>query len=419
MDTALHGERIRIEHIPLAQVVLWDRNPKAHDIGNITESIRRYGFQDPPKFDAALEALVYGNGRSHCLRMMQKAKEDVPRGILVDDAGAWYVPVKFGLDLESKRTAEAFAIDHNNLTMAGNFEVWETAKIWDEESYAALLEEMANEDVFAVTVDGDDLDALLREFRDDEPPEDPGVQIDKAEELNETWQVKAGDLWEIPSQATPGKSHRLLCGDSTKAEDVERLMGGEKADAVVTDPPYGINHDTDYTRFSGGLSDSRSFEKPIYGDNLPFDPSALLEHKQVILWGANAYSNSLPCGSWLVWDKRQDGQEKLLSDGEVAWLNRGHGVYIFNHTWNGFVRESEHGKTLHPTQKPVALFEWCFTHLKNCDLVFDPYCGSGPIAVAAERTARICYGMEIEPKYCAVALERMAGMGLEPHRIEG
>lgn len=160
----LQGEQIRTEYVNLDHVVLWDENPKEHDIGSIVASIRRYGFRDPLAYDSTLRALVEGHGRSHALRMMREAGEDAPRGIATDSDGAWYVPVLFGVDAESEATAKAYAIDHNNLTMAGEFEVWDVAKIWDEEAYTALLQEMAASDVFPVTVDNDDLDALLREF---------------------------------------------------------------------------------------------------------------------------------------------------------------------------------------------------------------------------------------------------------------
>jgi len=163
MSDDLHGERITIEYIPLSQAVLWDENPKQHDIGKIVQSIRNYGFADPPKFDAGLGALVYGNGRTHALRMMKQGGEDPPRGILVDGEGNWLTPVKFGVDAGSLEAAKAFAIDHNNLTLGDAFEVWDVAKIWDEDAYTAMLQELATDDTLPVTVDGDDLDALLRE----------------------------------------------------------------------------------------------------------------------------------------------------------------------------------------------------------------------------------------------------------------
>jgi site-specific DNA-methyltransferase (adenine-specific)/modification methylase len=104
------------------------------------------------------------------------------------------------------------------------------------------------------------------------------------------------------------------------------------ADAVVTDPPYGIAHNTNYKRFTGGLSDHCNFETPIAGDDEPFDPSPFMRFKKVILWGANCFSDRLPMGTWLVWCKRRENQlGKFMSDCEVAWQKGGHGSYLFHH----------------------------------------------------------------------------------------
>ncbi len=297
---------------------------------------------------------------------------------------------------------------------------------YDRDALDSLLQQLqADDSAMSTVIEGDErLQAMLSEMAaehgltfGDEPEvtEDAGAQLDRAEELQEQWQVSTGDLWIIPSITGDGQ-HRLLCGDSTNADDVSRVMAGEKVDAVVTDPPYGINHDTNYTRFTGGEKRSRNFGSPIYGDDTEFDPSPFLNYSECLLWGANAYSNCLPLGSWLVWDKRHDGQDKLMSDGEVAFLNSGHGIYIFNHTWNGFLRDSERGKTLHPTQKPVELFKWCLEFIKS-QIVYDPYGGSGPIMAACEQLQRQCRMIEIAPKYCAVILQRMTDLGCTPERV--
>ncbi len=143
--------------------MLWDANPKTHDIGSLCESIVRYGFVDPPKFDAQLGAFVYGNGRTIALRMMRDQGNEPPRGILHDDDGHWYIPVKFGVDQASRDVARALAVDHNNLTLGGEFPVWDVAKMWDE-SYPDLLRLLAEAEALPVSVDGDDLDALLAEI---------------------------------------------------------------------------------------------------------------------------------------------------------------------------------------------------------------------------------------------------------------
>jgi hypothetical protein len=184
---------------------------------------------------------------------------------------------------------------------------------------------------------------------------------------------------------------------------------------LLTDPPYGIAHDTDYTRFTGGVAASFSSHAAIAGDATPFDPTPLLTlAPRVILWGANCYSDRLPQGSWLVWDKRAPGGAKnVMSDAEVAWFNQGHGVYCFSHTWDGFNRASERGTAYHPTQKPVALMRWVLSRWSQPgDLVLDTYAGSGPIAKAAMELGRQYVGIELEERYCEIAARRLSQMVL-------
>ena len=178
-------------------------------------------------------------------------------------------------------------------------------------------------------------------------------------------------------------------------------------DTVITDPPYGIDHDTEYN-FSGGSVLGNQYKR-IKGDDKPFDPSHLLNYRKVILWGANCYSDKLPQGSWLVWNKRQPkGNKNVMSDAEVAWMNTGHGVYIFDHIWDGFIRQSEKGENYHPTQKPVALMRWCIQKAKPQGVIVDPYFGSGSLLVAARDLGFQAIGIEAEIEYCRVAVSRLA-----------
>lgn len=209
-----------------------------------------------------------------------------------------------------------------------------------------------------------------------------------------------GDIWACGA-------HRVLCGDSTDAEAVARLLAGARVSACVTDPPYGVKWRTNYRqRFTGGLSDKRRNWPRVTGDAAPFNPEHLLGmgFKRLVLWGANCYSDRLPRGSWLVWDKRFKNGKAFLADAEVAWMNRGHGVYIHSLTQQGFVRPER--EIWHPTQKPIALLEWCLEKVGAGVTVYDPYCGSGTMLLACERTHRRCYGVEIEPGYVDVALHR-------------
>jgi hypothetical protein len=163
-ETEVTGQDLlELRYVPLSQAVLWDRNPKEHDIGGLTASIEKYGFRDPPAYDAALGAFVEGNGRIITLRMMHEQGHALPRGLAqVQDTGEWAVPVLFGVDAQSKAVAEAYAVDHNNLTMlGGEFAPWQVARMWRGDDYNALLQDLAQQSQLPVSVDGDDLDALL------------------------------------------------------------------------------------------------------------------------------------------------------------------------------------------------------------------------------------------------------------------
>ena len=117
-----------------------------------------------------------------------------------------------------------------------------------------------------------------------------------------------------------------------------------KADLLLSDPPYGVDNDCDYTRFTNGLHDNHNFHKGIPGDSEPFDPTPWLSYKKVVLWGANYYANKLPMGTWLVWLKKRDNQlGTFLSDCEIAFQKGGKGVFLYRHFWHGFDRASERG----------------------------------------------------------------------------
>jgi DNA modification methylase len=221
--------------------------------------------------------------------------------------------------------------------------------------------------------------------------------------------IVLGDLFEIGE-------HRLLCGDSTYSDAVAKLMNGEKADMVFTDPPYGISHSgkgiTAPTK-SGKIVEGNDFGE-ILGDgdvNAAIDSFnliySLLPDALHIWWGANYYSSVLPNGfGWLVWDKERVGD--TFSGAEIAFVNKGVKVDVFRHMWHGIAKASESGdKRLHPTQKPVALVEWCFNNYKAGNLVLDLFLGSGSTMVAAHQLKRKCFGMELDPKYCQVIVDRM------------
>lgn len=150
----------------------------------------------------------------------------------------------------------------------------------------------------------------------------------------------------------------------------------------------------------------------ITGDDKPFDPAHLLGLcPTAIIFGANHFASKLPDSScWLVWDKNMN-PDNSFSDAELMWTNmKGH-LRMYRHTWSGLVREGtrdvESLRRLHPTQKPVGLLEQVLRDFsKGGDVVVDPYLGSGSTLIVCERLGRVCFGMEIEPAYVQVAVER-------------
>lgn len=156
------GEKLELRYIPLSQAKRWDDNPKRHDIGALMKSITTYGFGDPPKFDAQLGGLVYGNGRTEALEQMRDAGHKPPRGIAQLEDGDWAVPVIFGVDAESRAAAVAFAVDHNNLTMlGGDFGFTDLVRMWDEDGLQRVLAEVPDAAELLVSFSAEDVDSLL------------------------------------------------------------------------------------------------------------------------------------------------------------------------------------------------------------------------------------------------------------------
>ena len=172
-DPGANGtEQLVLRYIDLDTVALWDENPKKHDVDGIINSIELYGFVDPPKFDGKLNngagGLVFGNGRSKCVKLLRERDPDkVPRGIIVQN-GIWYLPVLFGIDAESEEMAMGLALDHNNLTMAGgDFDHIEIAKMWDSTQYLAVLNMIRDNDIPLASISPENIDDLLASISGD------------------------------------------------------------------------------------------------------------------------------------------------------------------------------------------------------------------------------------------------------------
>ena len=215
--------------------------------------------------------------------------------------------------------------------------------------------------------------------------------------------IVLGDLIEIGE-------HRLLCGDSTDSDQVANLMNGEKADMVFTDPPYGINIGNQSQGKGGGVAKKIDYGVNEWDKQIPYDAInlSLSICDNVVLWGGNYYSDKLPASScWIVWDK--DNGETDFADCELAWTSYKKSIKKFRWRWMGMIQEDMKNKEkrVHPTQKPVPLAEWTFNEFKAGQNILDLFLGSGSTMVASHNTKRKCYGMELDPKYCQVIIDRM------------
>jgi len=382
----------------LGDLIEWDKNPrqlKDHDAEHLKKSLDTFGVADPLIINTD-NKIIGGHMRR---RIMLQS------GYKPDDLVDVRVPER---EL-TEREAEELAIRLNKNT--GD---------WD---FDALANNFELDDLLDWGFDKKELDLDLWA---DEPPEDVEPQIDKAEELREKWGVESGQLWKLGE-------HRLICGDCTDKAVVDRVMGGEKADMVFTDPPYGMRLDADFSNMKG-IGRGNKYEN-IEGDFIDYDPKLVFERfgycKEIILWGADYYAEKIPNrndGSWFVWDKMgdkgvNDDYDKMFgSNFELCWSKARHKRALVRVLWKGiFGLSSEDTKSrVHPTQKPVELAVWFYEKFtKDGAIIVDLYSGSGSFLIACERLGRKCRAVEISPAYVAVAIQRWVDVtGGTPELVE-
>ena len=276
----------------------------------------------------------------------------------------------------------------------------------------------------------DDMDMLGNEWSDmplddwgidlpdDWLEQEPEIEEDEAPEVSDEPPVsKLGEIYQL------GR-HRVMCGDSTDNLNIAKLLDGEKADMVFTDPPYGIDLDTDNTKISSGWTGvvkgatNKKYSKVI-NDDVVYDSSHIFRDfdyvKEIFLWGANYFADTLPNltkSSWIVWDKTNDATIYTIgSEFELLWSRQKHRQEIIRTRWAGAMgtETQDIKKRAHPTQKPLE----CLTPIinkysKDNSAVIDLFLGSGSTLIACEQTDRTCYGMELDPKYVDVIRKRYA-----------
>lgn len=276
-----------------------------------------------------------------------------------------------------------------------------------------------------------------------------GAAINPTEELRRKWGTERGQLWLIAGG--DGREHRLLCGDSTSQEDVARLMGGIKARLLDTDAPYGI----DYSKLKDGIprpgfKDHQEQWGDIENDTITDGPAlqaflermirAALPHLEL----GTAFYFWHPMLTQGTFFAAAAAAADILIHRQIIWVKPGFvltrsGMYHWKHElcFYGWIRGQkpawygDKGQTsvwtlgrdedsgMHPTQKPVALWvPAIMNHTQPGDCIYEPFSGSGGQLIAAEQTGRVGHAMELEPKYVAVALERLSQRGLKPRLAE-
>lgn len=359
----------------------YDKNPRKNKeaVKYVAESIKEFGFKQPIVIDKN-NVIVCGHTR--LLAAKQLGLKEVPC-ILADDLTEEQINAYRLVDNKTNEFAE-----------------------WDNE--------LLKEELFKLP----SLNMKLFGF-EEEQKEEQIAEEDNYEEPEQLESiVKKGQVWQLGN-------HRLMCGDSTDKEIVLKLMDGKKADLILSDPPYGMFLDTDFSSCLGSLgrkSNTRGnkYDKVI-GDNDDFKPELITTFfdnfnycKEIFLFGADYFAELLPNkndGSWLVWDKRKESQADAIgSEFELIWSKTKHKRRMLRHDWFGFL-SSQNAKDaqnrVHPTQKPVSLLvdiveQWG----KDCNNVVDLYGGSGSTLIACEQLNRKCYMMELDEHYCDVIINR-------------
>ena len=366
---------MEIIKIPLSDLTPDPHNAKDHpqwQIEQIKNSIEQFGNLDPIGVWGDDNLIVEGHGRYEALKDLGYHEAECIR-----------------LDWLTEEERKAYALAHNKLTMNSGF---------IPEALDMNLDSIGEID--------------MSQFGFEIPEEEEPTEIteDEFPEEVET-RCKLGDIWRLGE-------HRLICGDSTDVNVIDRLMDGVKAKLLLTDPPYGVK-----AVESSGHNDGKKAGKqmcrdnvymPVIGDDTTDTARAnygvaLTCTENQIIFGGNYFTDFLPPSRcWIVWDKKVAGS---FADGELAWTSFDRNLKIYEFMWSGMRRQGDRsveGKTrVHPTQKPVGMLADILKDFsEENDSILDCFGGSGSTLIACEQLNRKCFMCELDPHYCDVIINR-------------
>ena len=343
----------------ITEITPYEKNPRKNDeaVEYVANSIKEFGFKVPIVIDKN-GVIVAGHTR-------YKAAQEL---------GFEKLPCVIADDLTEEQV-KAFRIADNKV---GEFAEWD---------FDLLGEEL--DGIFDIDMSDFGFDIDLDE---EEPTE---IVEDEVPEEVET-RCKLGDIWKLGN-------HRLICGDSTDVNVIDRLMDGVKTDMVFTDPPYGIGIDGQKESKCANPKHNRKAHEFRGWDNTRPDKSVfdyiLSLNIPSVIFGGNYFADMLPATrGWIYWSKGQDGL--TMSDGELAWTNVDKPLRCVT------VNRANLGKTVHPTQKPLKVVEFCLDYAGEGEVVLDLFGGSGSTLIACEQLNRKCYMCELDEHYCDVIISR-------------
>jgi len=374
---------MKVKNTDINDIKAYDKNPRnnANSIDKVADSISEFGFRQPIVVD---EDMIVLAGHTRLLASKQLGLKKVP------------VHIADGLTNAQKK---AYRIMDNKSSEDSE---------WDQDLLSLEIKDLI-QDNYDLNMTGftpeqlDALSVLTEAVLEGETDEDNIPEIPKEPKS------KLGDIYELGH-------HRLMCGDSISIDDVDKLMDGKKADMVFTDPPYGVNYQ------SNMRTKSQKFDV-IKNDNDFLDIVPIIEiasNGWVFIWTTWKVIDTWIektkglgfINNMIIWFKGGGGigdlKKTFSTDYEIALVwNRGSELKgkRIGSVWN--INKDGSSSYLHPTQKPVALAEEAIDKTtKNADIVLDLFGGSGATLIAAEKSARKCFMMELDPTYVDVIIQR-------------